>query len=187
MVTRGCKPIYSEEFAEDEDKECRLANKEVGTEMVINLGYPSAMLDTIPQYKLADSLREAVETIKPDVVYIPHYGDVHKDHKIVSAASMVAVRPGPESGIKRVMAYEVISETDWDMPAEHTAFVPNVFEDISDFLDVKKRAMCRYGSQLHEYPSARSIGAIEALARHRGAVVGVEAAEAFMMVREVNR
>ena len=42
-----------------------------------------------------------------------------------------------------------------------------------------------FASQLGEFPEARSIGTIDALAKYRGAVVGRNAAEAFSLIREV--
>jgi len=57
--------------------------------------------------------------------------------------------------------------------------------DISETLETKLKAMSEYRSELKEYPHPRSLGTISALAKVRGAAVGVEAAEAFMLVREI--
>jgi len=45
--------------------------------------------------------------------------------------------------------------------------------------------MSGYKSELKEFPHPRSLEAISALAKMRGAAVGVEAAEAFRLVREI--
>ena len=42
-----------------------------------------------------------------------------------------------------------------------------------------------YDSQLSPYPDARSLEAIEALAKYRGALMHMKAAEAFMCIREL--
>ena len=41
------------------------------------------------------------------------------------------------------------------------------------------KAMETFKSQIGVFPEARSIGALEALAKYRGATIGVKAAEAF--------
>ena len=85
----------------------------------------------------------------------------------------------------RIYAYETLSETGWNIPNTVNEFIPNVYEDISDFLDTKIKAMEIFKTQLAEYPNARSVGAIEALARYRGSTVSVQAAEAFSLIREI--
>ena len=60
-----------------------------------------------------------------------------------------------------------------------------MYEDITETYDVKLEAMSVFESQLAEFPNARSIGAIDALAKYRGATVNVIAAEAFSLIREV--
>jgi hypothetical protein len=50
---------------------------------------------------------------------------------------------------------------------------------------VKRRAIEAYAEEMRSFPHPRSIEAITALATWRGANVGLTAAEAFMVVREV--
>lgn len=185
IVSEGKEPMYSEDFIKIERKEMVEAHGKIGKLSVLKAGFPSAMLDTVPQYKLNDTLTDFVNTIKPDEVFIPHKGDVHRDHQIVSDAALVAVRPNRKHKISRVLAYEVLSETDWNIPNSSNAFIPNVYEDISEYIQLKKEAMLEYSSQLKTYPFARTIEGIEALAMHRGVIVGVRYAEAFMLIREV--
>ena len=46
------------------------------------------------------------------------------------------------------------------------------------------KALACYASEMHAFPHSRSEQAVEALARHRGAIAGLDAAEAFQIVRE---
>lgn len=126
-----------------------------------------------------------MDTVQPDEVFIPHRGDMHRDHQIAADAAMVALRPNRSHKVKRVLAYEVLSETDWNIPNTQNAFIPNVYEDITKQINFKLMAMEGYKSQLREYPAARSLEGIKALAVHRGVTVGVKYAEAFMLIREV--
>ena len=99
--------------------------------------------------------------------------------------AMVAMRSKGKFAPKRIYAYETLSETGINVPSVHNTFIPNVYEDISDFLEGKLEAMDFYQSQLHPFPDLRALETVEALAKFRGATVNVNAAEAFMLVREI--
>lgn len=185
IVTEGKTPMYSEEFILTEENEMRDAHRKLGVAHSIMFRLPSAMLDTMPQHEINEKLAEVVDMVKPDEVFIPHHGDVHRDHQIVADAAMVALRPNGNNNVRRILAYETMSETDWNIPNTQNAFIPNVFEDIGDFVVQKTEALMKYRSQVREYPAARSSIGIQGLALHRGATVGMESAEAFMLIREV--
>ena len=182
IMSEGKRPMYSKEFIKEEFREMQIAHSNVGVGHFIRVALPTARLDTIPQYKLNGILTDIVDTVQPDEVFIPHRGDMHRDHQIVADAAMVALR---SHKVKRVLAYEVLSETDWNIPNTQNAFIPNVYEDITKQINFKLMAMEGYKSQLREYPAARSLEGIKALAVHRGVTVGVKYAEAFMLIREV--
>lgn len=185
VVTKGKSPIFNDEFIEQGRKECRKADKKLGVKETIFLDFPAVMLETVPRYEFNGKISEVVNSIKPDEVYIPHRGDMQIDHQMVVDAAMVAVRPRGNNYPKRVYAYETLSETGWNIPNIVNEFIPTVYEDITDTYEVKLEAMAIFESQLSTFPEARSIGAIEALAKYRGATVSVKAAEAFSLVREV--
>lgn len=187
IVTEGKEPLYSKKFARNERQEMKAAHKILGVSHLIMLGFPSAELDKIPQREINDVVSGAVEMVCPDEVFIPHRGDVHRDHQIVADAAMVALRPRGSNSAKRVLSYETLSETDWNTPDAGNAFIPNVYEDISNTIQTKITAMNCYGSQLKEFPDPRSIIGLKSLAIHRGVVSGLGYAEAFMMIREVHK
>ena len=97
---------------------------------------------------------------------------------------MVALREKYDHPVKRIYAYETLSETGINLPIGYYSFIPNVFVDITEFLEGKKKALGFYKSQTHGFPDLRSLEAVEALAKFRGATVNVGAAEAFMLIRE---
>jgi LmbE family N-acetylglucosaminyl deacetylase len=99
----------------------------------------------------------------------------------VHEAARVAARPVPGQSVKKILAYEALSETEWGFEP----FVPNVYEDITDTLEAKMGAMKAYEEELKAFPHPRSLEAIEALAKKRGSEVGVFRAEAFMLIRSV--
>lgn len=185
IVTKGMEPIFKEEFIEQGRRECREADSKLGVKETIFLDFPAVMLETVPRYEFNEKIAEVVKKINPDEVYIPHRGDMQIDHQMVVDAAMVAVRPRGNNYPKRVYAYETLSETGWNIPNTVNEFIPVVYEDITDTFRMKLEAMDIFKSQLFLFPAARSIDAIEALAKFRGATVSVEAAEAFSLIREV--
>lgn len=187
VVTKGQEPMFKREFIEQGRRECREADAKLGVKETIFLNFPAVMLETVPRYEFNGKIAEIVQKINPDEVYIPHRGDMQIDHQMVVDAAMVAVRPRGKNYPKRVYAYETLSETGWNIPNTVNEFLPTVYEDISDCFDTKLQAMSVFESQLAPFPAARSIGAIEALAKYRGATVNVEAAEAFYLIREVKK
>ena len=107
------------------------------------------------------------------------------DHAVVSHSAMVAMRPIGHISIEAIYAYETLSETEWNIPTVDNAFIPNVWSDITGFINAKKQAMSCYKSQIKEAPHPRSNEIIEALAKLRGSTVGVSYAESFMLVRKL--
>jgi LmbE family N-acetylglucosaminyl deacetylase len=87
--------------------------------------------------------------------------------------------------VKRLLSYEVASSTEWQPAGSAPAFQPNWFVDISDQWERKREALVAYSSEMRDWPHARSLEAVEHLARWRGAQVGVQAAEAFCLLRQL--
>ena len=123
--------------------------------------------------------------LSPDIVFLPHKGDMHIDHRMTTEAAMVALRPVTFPNLRAIYAYETLSETDWNLPTPDNAFIPSLFVDITDEIDIKLEAMKCHASQLREYPHPRSLEALRALAMHRGSTVCKRYAEAFMVIREL--
>lgn len=185
IITKGCEPLFHKDYVEQGRSECRKADAFLGVRETIFLDFPAVMLEKVPRYKLNNGILNVIQKIKPDDVYIPHRGDLQIDHKMVVDAAMVALRPKYEHKVKRIYTYETLSETGWDIPNTTNEFIPTVYENISKTLEKKIAAMNIFQSQLAAFPAARSIEAIEALAKYRGAIVSVNAAEAFSLIREV--
>ncbi len=185
IVTKAYPPEWSEDEIKRRKEEVLRVNEILGISKTHFLDLPTAKLDTIPQKELSDSIARVVDEVKPDVIYIPHRGDLNKDHRLIFEAAIVTVRPKPGSSIQKVLSYETLSETEWTAPFVENAFIPNLYVDISETLEVKLKAMSEYKLELKEFPHPRSLEAITALAKRRGPTIGVKAAEAFMLIREI--
>lgn len=177
-VTRG--PMYEVLQAEAKNAHAVLEVKES-----IFLNLPVSELADNSKKELNDRIGKVVEKVKPQIVYIPFIGDMHLDHRYVTEAVLVAVRPVNNCPVKKIYMYETLSETGWNLPYGERNFTPNVWVDITEGINDKISAMKCYKTQIKEYPNPRSEEGIRALAMFRGSTVGYPFAEAFMLVREI--
>ena len=156
------------------------------------LGYKEAQFFNLDDERLDACIQDVLiplekylEDIKPEVVYINHGGDNHQDHKAVFQAGMVVLRPAVNVSIKRIMCYEVSSSTVQSPPLSELAFLPNYYVNIEKYLSTKLEALHCYQTENRAFPHPRSNKAIEALAMKRGTEAGINAAEAFMVLKEL--
>lgn len=165
--------------------EMKQAHAFIGVDEYIGFPFGANKLEQVDRLDFNKAFDDVVRKIQPDEVYLPFWGDMQKDHQMTLDGAMVALRLKNNYAPKRIYAYETLSETGINIPTVNNTFIPNVYEDISDYLECKIKAMKFYQSQLHPFPDLRSIEAVEALARLRGATANVKAAEAFMLIREI--
>lgn len=165
--------------------EMEAAHEFMGIDQTIGLPFQPIALERYYRGDLNRELMDAIVSAKPDEVYLPFWGDMQKDHRETVDAAMVTLRAKYNHPVRRIYAYETLSETGIGLPTVDNAFIPNVFEDITDYLEDKKKALSFYGTQVYPFPDLRSLEAVEALAKFRGATVNVKAAEAFMLIREI--
>lgn len=193
IVTSALPPLYDNSEAVKNGwphmiyPEIMQAHKLLGVKETVFLQLPTVQLETVPRYELNGKIAEVVQRVKPDTVYIPHFGDMQRDHGLTAESVMVAVRPKGEHIVRWVYAYETLSETEWQVPHGAYAFMPNTYVDIGAYLEPKKTALRCFRSQVGEFPDPRSEDAVEALAKLRGATMGAKAAEAFVLIREYRR
>ncbi len=149
------------------------------------LNFPDNRLDSVDRLDLIKEIESRVERYKPEIVYVHHAGDVNVDHRRLHEAVITACRPIPSHPVRRILSYEVVSSTEWQTPGSAPVFTPNWFVDISNFLSHKHKALLVYSSEMRTWPHPRSYEALEHLARVRGSQVGVQAAEAFCLLRQL--
>lgn len=164
----------------------RRAHEAMGVRDTFFLDFPPVELPHADIRAFNGAVANVVNTVAPDTVYIPFYGDMHADHAAVSSAAMVALRPLSAPFVRDIYMYETLSETGWNYPSADKAFIPNVFCDITDFIDAKINAMNIYETKVIADPHPRSPEGLRALAKFRGGTVGKYYAEAFMCVRHVD-
>jgi len=168
------------------EKSANASAQVIGLSSIELLDFPDNRMDTISLLDVVKVVENKIIEFSPDVIVTHHFGDLNVDHQIINQAVLAAGRPQPNSKIKRILSCEVSSSTEWQAPGCKNTFMPNWFEDISDTIETKKASLKEYQSEMRNWPHARSIEAVESLARFRGATVGVPYAEAFMLLRGIN-
>jgi LmbE family N-acetylglucosaminyl deacetylase len=131
--------------------------------------------------EVIQNFSEVFRDFEPEEVLIPHRGDVHTDHRVVFDAASACCKWFRYPSVRRVLAHETLCETEFGLDTD-TGFHPNVFVDISSFLERKIELQQIYKSEIGEFPFPRSEQAVRALAQYRGATAGFEGAESFQLL-----
>ena len=161
------------------------ASKILGASSVEVLAFPDNRLDSLVLLDVVKQIEAFIQRHQPSTVFTHHVGDVNIDHQVVHHAVVTACRPLPGNPVKELLFFEVPSSTEWRPASSAEPFIPNWFVDISTTLAKKLQALEIYDSELRVFPHPRSLKAVNALATWRGATVGVEAAEAFVLGRKI--
>lgn len=147
-----------------------------------NLTFPDNRMDSVPLLDIVQEIESKIDEIQPEVIYTHHIGDLNIDHQVTHKAVMTACRPQPGFCVKEIYGFEVLSSTEWQTPGV-LSFVPNVYIDITDYIEIKRTVLEVYAEEMREPPHSRSIENTIRLSGCRGATVGFDYAEAFMLLR----
>lgn len=163
----------------------------VGIEESSLCEFPNIRFNTVPHIEMVKKIEEAIERFRPDWVFTHHPSDLNVDHRVCYEATMAAcllpqrlTRDLPVTMIRRIWLFEVMSSTDW-APSSGPVFQPNAWIDVSSTFDRKLEALAHFRGAMKPFPHSRSIENVRHLAHVRGAQVGIELAEAFVVVREL--
>ncbi len=122
--------------------------------------------------KSIDFLESFYEKYKPDTVLTHSVNDFHQDHRQVGWLSLAALRTVP-----KILAYE--------SPRVNSTFAPTYFVDISETIGLKWEALkCHLSQCQKRYLTYESM---INLASFRGSQAGISAAEAFEVIRYVEK
>jgi LmbE family N-acetylglucosaminyl deacetylase len=152
----------------------------------IFLNFPSIRITREIYPDLSQSIEEIIRRLSPDTVFVHNASDNNFDHRIVFEATMTACRPQENVKVEEILAYEVPSATDDHNDGLGRAFVPNVFVNIEKYVSTKTALLQVYKKELRESPHARSLDAIDNLAKYRGSIVNQSRCEAFKLIRRID-
>jgi LmbE family N-acetylglucosaminyl deacetylase len=144
IVTNGflrAPELCSKEGSENIRTETRSAHVFLSIQETFFLDFPSPRLDTIPSYQLYIGIKKIIRSNSISTLYIPHRGNIHKNHRITYEAALGAAQLIKENPFQQILAYETLSETEWAAPFPNEAFIPTYYERITeDQLEIKLKA-----------------------------------------------
>lgn len=181
--SRGHIEVVDQAKVDQRRKAARKAADILGIASISFDDLPDNQLDTVPLLDITQRVEALTARYRPTTIFTHHVGDLNVDHRRVHQAVITACRPQRGHPVRTLLCFEVASSTEWQPPGSGVPFLPNWFIDISSTLDQKLLALEAYSVELRDWPHPRSREGAEHLARWRGATVGCEAAEAFLLVR----
>ncbi|MDD5306757.1 MAG: PIG-L family deacetylase [Deltaproteobacteria bacterium] len=161
------------------------AGRILGAASVRTLGLPDNRFDSLPILDVIKMVEALVGELTPSQVFTHHPGDLNIDHRILFRATLTACRPLAGHLVQELLCFEIPSSTEWAFQRSGPSFQPTVFYNIRETLPQKLEAMDVYSGEVRPFPHPRSPEALTAYAHRWGSVVGVDAAEAFELVRVV--
>lgn len=178
---------FSKEKIKERQKEIKKVAENLGVKKTFLLNYPTMTLSSSSVIDMVPKISKIFLEIEPETIYCLNRSDAHSDHRVIFDAVMACTKSFRYPFIKQVLMYECISETEFAPNLPEKVFMPNYYVDISPYMKEKLAIMKIYKSELGEHPFPRSLRNIEALAVFRGASVGVEYAEAFQLVKYIDK
>jgi LmbE family N-acetylglucosaminyl deacetylase len=164
----------------------------VGFAETVRHGFKNIEFNVVPHLEMVKAIESAIVRFRPSWVFAHHPGDLNIDHRVCYEATMAALMLPqrlstelPPTMIKRVFLFEILSSTDWASPID-APFRPNSFFDVRETFEAKLRALDAFEGALKPFPHSRSRENVRHLANLRGGQVGLELAEAFCLIRDLN-
>jgi LmbE family N-acetylglucosaminyl deacetylase len=168
------------------DREIEAVSKRYGFTERVQLPFGAATLDSEPTAALVQAMAGAFDRLKPETLLMPFPADAHSDHARTFKIGSACAKWFRRTHLRRIMCYEVVSETGFNLDPTRAAFEPNCYVKVpADLIEQKIAIMANYATEMAPYPFPRSAEAIRALSQVRGSECGAPAAEAFVLVRDI--
>ena len=161
IFSKGRRGALSDQ---DRATESRAALEILGIQKVVIHDFEDTRLSVFLN-EMVDVLDRHVAAAGPCRAYTMFQHDRHQDHRAVYEASAIACRKVPQ-----LLGYET--------PSSYPNFVPTVFEDITNFLEIKLTSLNCHNSQSERLYMQRD--KIRAAAHFRGAQVDLGPSEGFI-------
>lgn len=99
------------------------------------MDFPTTTLDELPLSDIIKEISSYINDIKPTTIYLHHFADVHSDHRVSFEAVISCTKNFRYLFINRIFLFETLSETEFAPAIGNNAFVPNVFNDITPYME----------------------------------------------------
>ena len=183
----GARENTNVQDIEQRRKASQSASQILGFEWAFCFDFQDNAMDSHPLLTVVQAVEKVKNIYNPSLVYTHSGADLNIDHRVTANAVLIAFRPQPNEACREIRLFETASATDYGNTAITGSFSPNLFVDITEEWTEKARALRAYSAEIHEYPHSRSLEGIKNLAKQRGNQVGCELAEAFEVIRKIEK
>ena len=164
------------------------AGGHIGYKSIHTYNFSDNRFDSHALLDIVKVVEKEKEEFKPEIIFTHNAGDLNIDHQLAFQAVMTATRPMVDEVVNTIISFETSSATDWQYNSHPEQFRPNYYVGISEEdLQAKLEAMSEYKFENRPYPHPRSLKALRTLAEYRGYTSGSQMAEAFEIVRLIQR
>lgn len=176
---------YDAESIRQRELEIERVARRYGFAETVQLPFDASSLDAIPLSRLIQELAGVFDRLQPETILMPHPADAHSDHGRTFVTGSACSKWFRRGYLRRVMCYETLSETRFNLDPSLEPFAPNCYVRLEPaYIEEKIRIMGEYAGEMAPFPFPRSPEAIRSLASLRGAECGAHAAEAFVLLKE---
>ncbi len=148
------------------------------------LALPTIFVHQVDFGDIVHKVSSVINEVRPNIIYMMNNNDVHSDHRVSFDAVYSCTKSFRYPFVEKIYMMETLSETEFAPAISSKTFIPNVYVDITDYIDKKLEIMAQYDTEVMKEPYPRSLSSIKALARLRGSRAGVMYAEAFQLLYE---
>lgn len=178
-------PRFSDDYNNNRNEEVEQVKNVYGFDYSKWLTFKAGELEDVSKFDIVQAINNSINEFKPDTLFLPFPWDIHKEHQVTFEAALACTKVFRNPFIKRVILMETPSETDFTPAHVVNPFNPNLFVDVSAFIEKKLDIMKLFKSEVQPHPFPRSIESLQALATVRGGQAGCSAAESFMIIKEI--
>jgi LmbE family N-acetylglucosaminyl deacetylase len=147
---------------------------------------PCGELNNISSVYLNKIIENEIIDFNPDTILTHSETDLNLDHRVVFNSVLVACRPIKKvNKPNKIYSFEVLSSSEWKITK---SFLPNYYIKLSqkNVLD-KWNALKIYSNEIKKTPHPRSLFGVKTLANYRGLQIGEEFAEAYKLIRSIDK
>ena len=188
LLLTGPTPNHPSNFTEEKIQSRKNRVKQVNEAYNFDgfeyLELPTQLLHKLDLRDIIKKISEIFKRIQPNIIYTMFANDVHSDHRVAFDAVYSCTKSFRYPFIEKIYMMETLSETEFALSVPAKTFIPNVYVDITDYIDRKLEIMQMYPQEVMQEPFPRSLSSIKSLARVRGSRAGVMYAEAFQLLYE---
>jgi LmbE family N-acetylglucosaminyl deacetylase len=149
--------------------------------------FPDNRLDSVNLLEIVKFIENEIKKFNPEIILTHNEEDLNIDHKIACKAVVTATRPSTKTFVRSIYCFETPSSTENNFSKVKVQFNPNLFIDVSNFIEKKIKYLKIYKNEIRKYPHSRSLESIKILAKYRGTQIGVKYAEAFYILRKLKK